>query len=63
MLSRVALAKRLAPACVTNARCTSTQPALWKREILVVPNEHPDRDLVNFPRYKMPERPGPVRYG
>ncbi|XP_003745605.1 ATP synthase subunit b, mitochondrial [Galendromus occidentalis] len=62
MLSRVALARKLAPATLANARCSSTQPVLWKREVLEV-KEHPDRDLVNFPRLKQPELPGPVRMG
>ena len=60
MLSRVAFAKKLAPASMVSARCASGVP-VWKREVLVV-KEHPDRDLVNFPRYKVPEHPGPVRY-
>jgi len=63
MLSRVAFARKLVPAAVANARCSSSQPVVWKREILELKNEHPERDLVNFPRYKCPEHPAPVRMG
>jgi len=63
MLSRVAASKRLVSVGLTNARGTSSAPVVWKREVLEGVKEGPERDLVNFPRYKRPEHPGPVRLG
>jgi len=61
MLSRLAVARRAAPAIVQSSRTSSavTNP---KPEILHI-DEGPERDLVNFPRYKRPIYPGKVRLG
>lgn len=62
-LPRLSVKNAFVPA--TSVRCSASQPALTKdgREILHVPNEHPERDLVNFPRLKRPVHPGKVRLG
>ncbi|KAK8783659.1 hypothetical protein V5799_009975 [Amblyomma americanum] len=71
-LAAVKLLSRLPTATIlrvslpaASARSSSTQPAFTKdgREILHVPNEPPERDLVNFPRLKRPLHPGKVRLG
>ncbi|XP_064456020.1 ATP synthase subunit b, mitochondrial-like [Ornithodoros turicata] len=53
------------PLLSTAIRLSATQPAVTKdgREILEIPNEPPERDLVNFPRLKRPVYPAKVRMG
>lgn len=60
MLSRLAASRALATMGLANTRASSGA-VVWKREVLEGLKEGPERDTVNFPRYKRPEHPAPVR--
>lgn len=62
MLARIALQRKFAAACASNVRCSSNIGPVWEREVLTV-KEDPERDVKNFPRYKLPVYSGPVRLG
>uniref|UniRef100_T1JNC6 ATP synthase subunit b n=1 Tax=Strigamia maritima TaxID=126957 RepID=T1JNC6_STRMM len=67
MLARLAIQSAISPqnlfrpsACAV--RFCQNEAKEYKLEVLKI-KEGPERDLVNFPRYKRPEYPGKVRFG